>query len=109
MRIRHSQVTLSRSLTEVRFFLKLDLVNVPGTAIDEFLQEVYYLLTSASVPVSRGFVIVILKSHNLQIDGSVVEEMVPVICSSNPVPKAIEKGVPLATSYQCKQYYKEKV
>lgn len=89
--------------------LKLEyLVHVPGTAIDEFLQEVYHLLSSASVPVSKGFVTDILKSHNLQIDDSVVEEIATVICSSNPVPRAIEKGGPLATSYQRKQYYKEK-
>lgn len=89
--------------------LKLEyLVHVPGTAIDEFLQEVYHLISSASVPVSRSFVTDILKRNNLQVADSVVEEITTAICASNPVPKAIEKGGPLATSYQRKQYYKEK-
>lgn len=89
--------------------LKLEyLVHVPGTAIDEFLQELYHLINFASVPLSRGVVADILQHHNLQVDDSVVTEITTAVCSSNPVPKAIEKGGPLSTSYQRKQYYKEK-
>ncbi|XP_051800542.1 uncharacterized protein LOC127532612 [Acanthochromis polyacanthus] len=89
--------------------LKLEcLVHVPGTAIDEFLQELHYLINSASVPLSRSVVTNILQHYNLQVDDSVVKEITKAVYSSNPVPKAIEKGGPLSTSYQRKQYYKEK-
>ena len=88
--------------------LKLEyLVHVPGTAIDEFLQELY-LISSASVPLSRRVVSDILERHNLQVDDSVVTEISTAACSANPVQRAIEKGGPLSTSYQRKQYYKEK-
>lgn len=73
--------------------LKLEyLVHVPGTAIDDFLQELY-LINSASVPLSRGFVSDILQHHNLQVDDSVVTEITTAVCSSNPVQKAIEKAL----------------
>lgn len=89
--------------------LKLEyLVHVPGTATDDFLQELYYLINTASAMLSRGVVTDILKHHNLQVDDSVVTEITTAVCSSNPVPKAIEKGGHLSTSYQCKQFYKEK-
>ncbi|XP_051250261.1 uncharacterized protein LOC127360044 [Dicentrarchus labrax] len=89
--------------------LKLEyLVHVPGTAIDDFLQELYYLINIASVTVSRSVVTDILKHHKIQVDDSVVTEITTAVCSSNPVPKAIEKGGPLSTSYQRKQFYKEK-
>ncbi|KAL7877515.1 hypothetical protein SRHO_G00041580 [Serrasalmus rhombeus] len=89
--------------------LKLEyLVHVPGTAIDEFLHELNYLINSASVPLSRGIVSNILQHYNLQIDNSVITEIAKAVCSSNPVSKAIEKGGLLSTSYQRRQYYKEK-
>lgn len=73
-----------------------------------FLQELYHLLTTASVTPSKSVVTDILKHHNLQVDDSVVTEITKAVCSANPVPKAIEKGGPLSTSYQRKQFYKEK-
>lgn len=84
------------------------LVHVSDTAIDDFLQELYYLINTASVTLSRGVVSGILKHHNLQVDDSVVTEITTAVCSSNPVLKAIEKGGPLSTSYQRKQFYKVK-
>ena len=78
--------------------LKLEyLVHVPGTAIDNFLQELYHLKNTASVTPSRSVVADILKHYNLQIDDSVVTDITKAVCSSNPVPKAIETGGPLST------------
>ena len=92
-----------------REFETPDLVHVPGTAIDEFLQELYSVLSSALVPLSRGFVREIFERRNLHVDDSVVTEITTAVCSSNPVRRAIEKGGPLSTSYQRKKYYKEKL
>lgn len=72
-----------------------------------FLQELHYLINSASVPLSRSVVTNIFQHYNLQVDDSVVTEITKAVHSSNPVPKAIEKGGPLSTSYQRKQYYQE--
>lgn len=89
--------------------LKLEyLVHMPGIAIDELLQELDYLLSSASFPLSQGFVSKVLERHNLKVDDSVVTEIAAAVCSSNPIHRAIEKGGPLSTSYRRKQYYKEK-
>ena len=48
----------------------------------------------------------ILKDHNLQVDDSLVTEIITAVSSSNPV--SIEKGGPLSTSYQRKQYFDKK-
>lgn len=57
---------------------------------------------------SRSLVSDILETHNLQLDDCVVTEFTTVVCSANPVQRAIEKGGPLSTVYQRKQHYKEK-
>lgn len=89
--------------------LKLEyLVHVPGTAIDEFLQELYHLKSAASVPVSRGFITDIFSRHHLQVEDSVVEEILAAVCLSDPLQKPIGKGGPLSTTYQRKQFYREK-
>lgn len=72
-----------------------------------FYIELYYLISFASV-FFKGVVNDILEHHNLQADGSVVVQITTAVCSSNPVHRAIEKGSPLSTSQQRKQYYKEK-
>lgn len=83
------------------------LIHVPGTAVDEFLQELNYLLCSLTIPLSKGIVSDILHCHNVQVDESVVTEITTAVCSSNLISKAIGKGGPLSSSYQRKQYYKE--
>lgn len=42
--------------------------HIPGTAIDELLQDLNYLLCSAPFPLSRVFVSEILELHNLKVD-----------------------------------------
>ncbi|XP_063047290.1 uncharacterized protein LOC134441029 isoform X1 [Engraulis encrasicolus] len=103
----HSPVpnTLQKELAAA--LLKLEhLVLVPGTAIDDFLQNLHFLLTTASASLFRGSLNAILESHNLQIDDSVVTEIVTAAISS-PVHQAIEKGGSLSTTYQRKVFYKK--
>lgn len=87
--------------------IKLDyLVHVPGTAIDEFLHELNYLI-SASVPLSKDIVADILNRHNCQVEESVVANITSAVSTSNPISKGVEKGGSLSTSYQCKKYYRD--
>ena len=49
--------------------LKLEyLVHVPGTAIDEFLQELHHLISSPTIPLSSSIVSDIFQSNNIHID-----------------------------------------
>lgn len=89
--------------------LKLEyLVHVPGTAIDEFLQELHHLLSSPTSTVSKGLVGDILQSNNIQVDKSIIADIATAVCSATPVHKALEKGGPLSTSYQRRCYYNQK-
>lgn len=44
--------------------------------------------------------------HNLQVDRNVIEETTISLCKRNPLNKVIEKGGPLSSTNQRKQYYK---
>lgn len=88
--------------------LKLEhILFVPATAIDELLQELHYLLSSPSVPITFNSLSNILENHCVQVDESVVKELAQEVCKSNPLAKAFAKDGALATSYKRKQYYKE--
>lgn len=88
--------------------LKLEhILFVPATAIDELLQELHYLLSSVSIPITFNSVSNILKTHNVQVDESVVKELAEVVCKSCPLTKTFAKDGPLATVHKRKQYYKE--
>ncbi|KAG7481675.1 hypothetical protein JOB18_001839 [Solea senegalensis] len=89
--------------------LKLEyLVHVPGTAIDEFLEELHHLLSSPTSTVSKSLVGDILQSNNIQVDKSIIADIATAVCSATPVHKALEKGGPLSTSYLRRRYYNEK-
>lgn len=89
--------------------LKLEyLVHVPGTAIDEFLQELHHLLTSPTTRISKSLVNDILKSKNIQVDESIITDIATAVCSATPVQKALQKGGSLSTSYQRRRFYNQK-
>ncbi len=74
--------------------LKLEnILHVPATAVDELLQELHYSLTSASNQVTCCIISDILRNHNLEIGESVIQEHSEAVGRSNPLVKAIEKGV----------------
>lgn len=70
------------------------------------MEELHFLLSSASAPVTKHTITEIFNSHNLHIDQDVIEELANSVCVSNPVAKVLGKCGPLATSYKRKQYYK---
>ena len=88
--------------------LKLEhILFVPATAIDELLQELHFLLSFSSVPITFNGLSDIFKNHCVEIDESIVKELAQEVCKSNPLTKAFAKDGPLATSFKRKKYYKE--
>lgn len=88
--------------------LKLEhFAHVPGTKIDEFLEELHYLLNSATLPLSIYTLEGVFQKHSPTTDQSVIREVATALLASNPLVKAIGKGGSLSTSYLRKQYYKE--
>lgn len=86
--------------------LKLEhIFHVPAKGLDEFLEELVFLLSSASVPLTKRTITEIFKSHNLHISQAVIEELANSVCVSNPVAKILGKCGPLATPYKRKLYY----
>lgn len=87
--------------------LKLEhIFHIPAKGVDELLEELHFLLSSASAPATKRTVTEIFNSHNLHIDQAVIEELANSVCVSNPVAKILGKRGSLATSYKRKQYYK---
>ncbi|XP_035848765.1 uncharacterized protein LOC118493311 [Sander lucioperca] len=86
--------------------LKLEnIVHIPKAVIDEVLSELHYILSTASLPVTKSIVSDVFQSHKLQVEESVVDEVSTVLCKSNPLGIAIAKDGPLATAYKRAQYY----
>ncbi|KAG9264843.1 hypothetical protein AMEX_G21178 [Astyanax mexicanus] len=102
------QDNFQQIIEEKLAFVLLKLENcfhVPSSAVDELLNELQYLISSASF--SNNIVSDFFNNHNLQIDQLLIKELGSVICSSNPLSKALGKDGPLATYFKRKQYYKD--
>ena len=83
------------------------LSHVTRSAIDELLEELHFIFTSAAVPVSHSTAFDIFNKHNLQVNLLIINELILAISINNPLVIAIAKGGPLASAFKCKQYYKE--
>lgn len=100
------QETIIRKFAAV--LLKLEIFShVPSSAIDELLEELHFIFTSAVVPVSNTTAVEVFRRHKVQADFQIINEVNLAINANNPVVKAIAKGGPLSTSFKRKQYYKE--
>ena len=85
--------------------LKLEhFVHVPATAIDEFLEELHYLLTSASSPLSENKLQEVFEKHNLAVEKSVLNDIASV-SALHPLYTVIWKGGVLSTAYPRKKIY----
>lgn len=88
--------------------LKLEnIFHVPSAAVDEFLEELQYLLSTASLCSTTKVIHDTLNSYNFQVDESVIKELASVLVIANPVYKSVAKDCPLATSFKRKKYYKD--
>nr|XP_055056165.1 uncharacterized protein LOC129440700 [Misgurnus anguillicaudatus] len=100
------QGTIIKKLASV--LLKLEtLSHVPSSVIDQLLEELHFIFTSAAVPVSHSTAFDIFNKHNLQVNQSVINELILAISANNPLAIAIAKGGPLASAFKRKHYYKE--
>lgn len=83
--------------------LKLEhIFHIPAKGVDELLEELHFLLSSASAPVTKHTITEIFNSH-FHLDQAVVEQLANSVCVSNPVAKVLGKCGRLATSYKRKQ------
>ncbi len=89
--------------------LKLEnIFHVPSTAVDELVEELHYLLSTVSVPVTCSSLSDFFKNKNIQVDSViVVNELADLLCKSNHFVKALGKGGALATAYKRKEYFKK--
>lgn len=88
--------------------LKLEnIFHVPSTAIDELVDELHYLLSTVSVPITSSTISDFFQSKNLEVDSLVIKELADSLCKSNPLANALGKSGPLATAYKRKVYYKD--
>lgn len=61
--------------------LKLEhIFHVPAKGVDELLEELHFLLSSASAPLTKRTITEIFKSHNLHIGQAVIEELANSVC-----------------------------
>jgi len=88
--------------------LKLEnIFHVPSTAIDELLDELHFLLSTVSVPVTCSSLSEFFENKNLEVDCLIIKELADILCKSNPLVKAIAKDGPLSTPYKRKEYFKD--
>lgn len=88
--------------------LKLEhFAHVPGTKVDEFLQELHYLLCSAAFPLTVNTIETMFQKHGSVPEKSVIKEVATALATSHPLLKSIEKGGSLSTSYLRNKFYRE--
>lgn len=81
--------------------------NVPHRRIDELVEELQFISSSASGPILKEILQLSLKKHNCVVDDLVISEMVADPCQYNPITLAFGNKGPLSTSYKRSQYFKE--
>lgn len=89
--------------TQIKIF-----THVPSREINDFLVELHHLTGCLSKSHAEGVLVDIIQKNKLQVDRAVIEEIISSLCSASPLIKPIEKGGPLSSAFQCKQYYKAK-
>nr|XP_032833101.1 uncharacterized protein LOC116955880 [Petromyzon marinus] len=81
--------------------------HVPGTAVDELLEDLHYLLSDASFPLSYRIIVDTLQKHRIDNDEFLVKDLVTSLSTANPLLTAIKHGGPLASAFKRKEYYSE--
>lgn len=88
--------------------LKLESIfNVPQRCIDELVEELHFISSSASGPILKEILQSCLKKHNCEVDDLIISEMVTDLCECNPITLALGHNGPLSTSYKRREYFKE--
>lgn len=89
-------------------FLKLEsMFNVPNKCIDEIVDELQFISTSASGPLLRDVVVSTLKSHNCDLDPAIISDLVKNICETTPYKYCLGDRWPFHNFIQEKRIYEE--
>lgn len=89
-------------------FLKLESTfNVPKQCINEMVEELNFISSSASGPVMKEILQSCFAKHKWQLDDSVITDIVTELCKSNPISQALRSDGPLSTAYKRNEYFKE--
>jgi hypothetical protein len=109
-----SDIDYSEDLPEVvekklaSVLLKLEnIFHVPSIAVDDLVEELHYLLSTVSVPITSSRLSDFFKNKDIEVDGVVVNELADLLCKSNPLVNALGKGGALSTAYKRKEYLKK--
>lgn len=89
--------------------LKLEnVLHVPSSVVDELLQDLHFLMSSASLPALHAIVSDFCTKHNLGLNETEIVELASAACVSNPLTKSIGDQGPLSTAFKRKKYFKDK-
>lgn len=87
--------------------LKLDIFNVPSRCVDEIVEELQFIVGSASASVIQNIVCETLENHDCTVEELVITDLVKSICYLNPISLAFRKEGHLSTAHNRKIYYSE--
>ena len=88
--------------------LKLERIfNVPQRSVDELVEEMHFISSSASGPILKNILQSCLKKHNCEVDDLIISEMVTDLCEGNPITLALGSNGNFSTSYKRRKYFKE--
>ncbi|XP_041949691.1 uncharacterized protein LOC121709989 isoform X3 [Alosa sapidissima] len=88
--------------------LKLECIfNVPQMCVNELVEELHFVSSSASGPILKEILQSCIKKHNCDIDDLVISEMVTDLCECNPITLALRSNGPFSTSHKRRVYFKE--
>ncbi len=89
-------------------FLKLESVfNVSNKCINEIIDELQFITSTASSPVIKQIIETTLKSNGCNVDESVILNLVENLISLNPLNAALGVDGPFKTSYKRERFLKE--
>lgn len=81
------------------FLLKLDCIhNIPSRCIDDIVEELQFINSSASLPVIKNIILDTFKNHNCSPDPMLDTDLMNSICQLSPLSVAICNGGPLASA-----------
>ncbi len=93
--------TIEEKLAAV--LLKLEnVLYVPSSAVDELLQDLHFLMSSASLPALHAIVSDFCTKHNLGLNEAEIAELASAACVSNPLTKSIGDQGPLSSAFKRK-------
>lgn len=96
------------TLKIAHLLLKLESIyNVPNKCIQELVEELQFISSSASVPIILNTVNSCLKKNNCTVEHSIVSDLIKQICESNPISSSLKPSGSLYTQYKRRKFFKK--